>query len=290
VFRIRRDRRSTPGEVPASRFEWIARIGYAACGLVYVSIGLAAVAVALGLAEDPKGSRGVMMLIARQPLGELVVVALGAGLAAYAILNIAGAINDPERRGLSFPGILIRSADALTGALYIALAVAALAIVVAPKRNGMSGAVAWANGVLALPYGATLLGLIGLALFGGAGFLVYRAWDEPFGNMLDRRSLSADARWAIAVAARVGTVARAVIFGICGMFVIRAAASAAPDRVADVDDALAMIGQAAFGPLLLIVAGAGFVAYGWYQLAKARYQRISDYAAGANANELTSPL
>ncbi|MGK2961067.1 MAG: DUF1206 domain-containing protein, partial [Gemmatimonadaceae bacterium] len=201
---------------------------------------------------------------------------------AYAMLNIAGAINDPEGRGASLPGILVRAADALTGALYIALAVAALAIVVAPEGNGISGAVAWAKGILALPYGAALLGLIGLALVSGGVYLLYRAWDEPFGNMLDRRSLSADARWAISVAARVGTVARAVIFGICGMFVIRAAAGAAPDRVADVDDALAMIGQAAFGPLLLVVAGAAFVAYGGYQLAKARYQRISDETGGGD--------
>lgn len=282
LFRIlRRDRRESSAETPASRFEWIARIGYAACGIVYVAIGLAAGAVAFGLAEQPKGSRGVMMMFARQPLGELAVIALGAGLAAYAMLNIAGAVNDPEGRGASLSGILTRTADALTGALYIALAVAALAIVVAPEGNGMSGAVAWAKGILALPYGATLLGLIGLALVSGGVYLLYRAWDEPFGNMLDRRSLSVVARRAISVAARVGTVARAVIFGICGMFVIRAAAGAAPDRVADVDDALAMIGQAAFGPLLLVVAGAGFVAYGVYQLAKARYQRIHDESGGA---------
>jgi hypothetical protein len=280
---FRRDRRDPSGEAPASQFEWMARIGYAACGLVYISIGLTAGAVALGLAEDPKGSRGVMKFIARQPLGELAVIALGAGLAAYAMLNIAGAVNDPERRGVSLSGILVRAADALTGAIYIALAVAALAIVVAPEGEGVSGAVAWAEGVLALPYGATLLGLVGLALVGGSVYLSYRAWDEPFGNKLDRRSLSVDARWAISVAARVGTVVRAVIFGICGMFVIRAAAGAAPDRVADVDDALAMIGRAAFGPLLLVVVAGGFVAYGIYQLAKARYQRITDASVGAES-------
>jgi len=272
----KRERRERSAGTLATRFEWMARAGYAACGLVYLSIGLTAGAVAFGLAEDPKGSRGVMMFIARQPLGELAVIALGAGLAAYALLNIAGAVNDPERRGATFSGILVRAADALTGAIYVALAVAALAIVVAPKGNGISGAAAWARGVLALPYGTTLLGLIGLALVAGSVYLLYRAWAEPFGNMLDRRSLSPNARWAISVAARAGTVVRAVIFGICGTFVIRAAAGAAPERVADVDDALALIGRAAFGPMLLVLAAGGFVAYGTYQLAKARYQRISE--------------
>jgi hypothetical protein len=46
--------------------------------------------------------------------------------------------------------------------------------------------------------------------------------------------------------------------------------------VTDVDDALSAIGDATFGPLLLGLMGLGFVAYGLYQLGKARYQRVID--------------
>jgi hypothetical protein len=49
--------------------------------------------------------------------------------------------------------------------------------------------------------------------------------------------------------------------------------------VGDAGDALTMIGEAAFGPLLLAIVGAGFIAYGAYQLAKARYQRIASAQA-----------
>lgn len=145
-----------------------------------------------------------------------------------------------------------------------------------PGHGGISTAVEWATGVLELPFGPAILGLVGASLVGGGVYLLYRAWDEPFGNMLDRRSISGQARRAVAIAARVGTVARAAIFGICGFFVIRAAASATPAGVADVDDALAVIGRATFGPLLLAVAAVGFIAYGGYQLAKARYQRVTE--------------
>ena len=228
----------------------------------------------MGFARHPKGSEDVMVSMARQPFGELVVIALGVGLAGYAALNFAGAINDPEDRGVSLYGLAIRAADALTGALYIALAVAALGIVVTPDTDSMNTAVRWATKILHLPFGSVILALIGSTLMVSGAYLLYRAWTEPFGNMLDRRSISGETRKAVRLAARAGTAVRAVIFGICGFFVLRAAASQTPERIGDVAGALAALGRGTFGPVLLGIAAAGFVAYGAYQLTKARYQRI----------------
>ena len=67
--------------------EWAGRFGYAACGIVYVAIGIAAIAVALGLAEQPAGSAGAMALLGRLPFGPLVL-GPGVGLAGFAALNI----------------------------------------------------------------------------------------------------------------------------------------------------------------------------------------------------------
>jgi hypothetical protein len=216
-----------------------------------------------------------MLFLSRQPLGPLLLGCLCAGLAAYAALNIAGAINDPERRGVTPHGVIARSVDVLTGALYIVLAVAALAIVVDPPESETSIVVRWAAVILELPFGPFLLGLGGAALIVSGGYLFHRAREEPFGHMLDKRSLSAHARRMIAHAARAGTAARGVIFAVCGIFAIRAALSASPDDVADVGKAMDVIAGATFGPLLIAMIGAGFIAYGGYQLAKARYQRIS---------------
>ena len=242
---------------------------------MYLAIGLAAVAVALGMADEPAGSHGIMMLVARQPFGPIVLAALGIGLAGYAALNFTGAISDPERRGVSVAALVTRAVDVLTGTLYIALAVAALGIVMNPVESATKMVVAWAAAVLALPFGNILLMTIGAALVVSGGYLFYRTSQEPFGEMLDRRSLSPGTRRAIVFAARAGTAARGVIFVVCGLFAIRAAVNSSPDSVGDVGDALATIGGTVFGPVLLAIVGAGFVAYGGYQLAKARYQRIT---------------
>ena len=267
-------RRLGLASTPASLWVlWAARFGYAACGFIYIAIGIVAGAVALGVGQEPTGSHGVMRFLARQPFAPLLLATLGVGFAGYAALNITGAISDPERRGTSIGGLALRSMDILTGALYIALTFAALGFLIGSTDSSHTAA-ALAGKLLDLPSGPTILGLIGASLIAGSGYLFVRAAREEFGEMLDKRVLSKQTRSVIALAARAGTAARAVIFAVCGVFAISAAIARSPQRIGDVDDALAVIREGTFGPLLLAVMGAGFIAYGVYQLSKARYQRV----------------
>lgn len=253
---------------------WAARVGYAAYGLVYIAIGAIAAAVATGAAERPGDAHRAMVLLVRQPLGEVAVVALGVGFLGYAALNLSGAVRDPEQRGRSFAGILIRAADALTGALYVTLAVVAVRIAAAPSREGDDLTVTWAAGVLALPAGAAVLFAIGLALAGAGGFLIYRARAEPFHDVLDRRLLSARTRDTLTAAARFGTLSRGVIIALCGLFVIDAAVTGRAERVGGIGEALSAMDTTVLGSWLLGVAALGFIGYGIYQLAKVRYRRV----------------
>lgn len=261
---------------PGSRdslLAWAARAGYAACGFIYIAIGLVAGAVTLGLAERPGGAQQAMLLIEQQPLGKVILVALSIGLLGYAALNIAGAFRDPEDRGNSPTAILIRSADALTGALYVSLALAAVRIAAAPSLNGRELVETWASGILGLPGGALLLGASGLALIGGGGFLLYRAKAEPFEKIFDRRALSRTTRTLLDTAARFGTVIRGVVMAICGLFVVDAALERRASRAGDVGDALSALETTPLGAVLLGLAAFGFISYGAYQLAKTTYRR-----------------
>lgn len=276
-FHVRRFKRRVGLRSTAVRpwLLWAARFGYAACGFLYVAIGLVAVAVAIGLGEEPTGSHGIMRFLSRQPFSPLLLGALGLGLAGYATLNITGAISDPEERGESLAGIALRAIDILTGALYLALTFAALGFLV-HAWDSTDSATKVAERLLSIPFGTVILMLVGISFIVGSVYLLIRAAREEFGEMLDRRAISKQGRALIAIAARAGTAARGVIFALCGIFAIRAAVARSPQRVGDVDDALQVISNAAFGPLLLGTIGAGFVAYGIYQFSKALYQRVVD--------------
>ncbi|HWL40535.1 MAG TPA: DUF1206 domain-containing protein [Gemmatimonadaceae bacterium] len=269
-------RRSAEGgdDDAAAWLRWAAALGYAACGIVYIAIGAIAAAVAVGLEERPAGAPRVMRMIEDQPFGKLMLVALSLGFLGYAALSLSGAFRDPEGRGRSLTGLLIRAADAVTGALYVALAVAAVRIVAAPSRQGGRIVEIWAAGVLALPGGAALLGGIGLALLAAGGLLVYRARAEPFEDILDRRTLPPWLLRFLTIAARFGTLARGLILAISGVLVMRAAATRQPAQTGDIGDALSAVETTPFGAWLLGVAALGFIAYGVYQLAKVRHRRV----------------
>jgi hypothetical protein len=55
---------------------------------------------------------------------------------------------------------------------------------------------------------------------------------------------------------------------------IRAAVESAPERAGGIGRAVAALRDSAYGSLLVGLVGVGFMAYGAYQLVKARYRRI----------------
>jgi hypothetical protein len=71
-----------------------------------------------------------------------------------------------------------------------------------------------------------------------------------------------------------GHLARMVVFGLVGVFLIKAAIDFNPDKAVGLDGALAKLAAHSFGPVLLGIVAAGLVAFALYSLSDARYRRI----------------
>jgi hypothetical protein len=71
-----------------------------------------------------------------------------------------------------------------------------------------------------------------------------------------------------------GHLARMIVFGLVGVFLIRAAIDYDPNRPVGLDGALAKLEHNSYGPFLLGVVAAGLIAFGLYSLSDARYRRI----------------
>jgi len=71
-----------------------------------------------------------------------------------------------------------------------------------------------------------------------------------------------------------GHLARMVVFGLVGVFLIKAAIDFDPNKAVGLDGALAKLAHASYGPFLLGVVAAGLIAFGAYSLSDARYRRI----------------
>ncbi len=72
----------------------------------------------------------------------------------------------------------------------------------------------------------------------------------------------------------VGHVARAIVFGLVGVFLVKAAADYSAKEAIGLDGALAKLYNQPYGPWLLGAVAAGLVAFAIFSLSEARYRRI----------------
>ena len=250
------------------RLELWARLGYAARGFVYVLLGWIALSTGRALSTDD-----AIAAVERLPLAPILLTVLAAGLFGYALFKLYAAAIDLDHKGDDHKGRMIRLGGALGGIAYIGLGLVALKVLLgdddskAGRAAGSGGAGQEAAADIAQAPGGDVLLLIGAAVVIGIAvgqFVV--AWKASFMAEMPRCPGFAKP------AGRLGYAARALVIGMVGWFLLRAAL--AGGRVRNFGDALALL-RAEHGWLFLGVA-AGLIAFGVTSLMMVRYRRIED--------------
>lgn len=261
--------------------EWLARLGYAAKGLVYIIIGGIAVQAALGQGDQVTGSEGALQSIARQPFGRVMLAIVALGLAGYALWRLVQAIRDPEHKGSDAKGIATRVGYAISGLIHAGLALAAGRLVFGSGSGGGGGGGGAEGGVdsrtamlMQQPFGPWLVGLVGLGIAAYGAYQLYRAYASDPAKRLSLTGMGATAREWVIRSARLGYAARGVVFGIIGFLLIQAARHFDPSDAVGLGGALRTLQEQSYGPWLLGAVAVGLVAYGIFELVKARYRRI----------------
>lgn len=256
--------------------EWLARLGYAAKGVVYVVIGLLAIQAALGSGGATAGSRGALYEIAAQPLGQVLLAVVAIGLVGYVLWRFVQAIVDPDNKGTDLQGIAQRIGYVTSGIAYAGLALTAAQILFRfGGGGGNNGAEDWTARALSQPFGRWLVAIGGLILLVVAFFQVYMAYKARFRNRLKRFEMGASERtWALR-SGRLGYAARGVVYGIIGVLLIQAARQYDPQKAGGLGDALNTLARQPYGWLLLGIVAVGLVAYGIFAFVLARYRYIN---------------
>jgi hypothetical protein len=259
---------------------WIVRLargGYATKGVVYLLIGILAARAALGVGGETTDNRGAIEALYRQPFGRALVGLVALGLFAYALWLFVAAALDPERKGADAKGAATRIISAMLGCTYAALGAVAARLVVQQRSSGKSSDATTHDGtatLLAHPFGAALVVLIGLIVLGMAGYFFFQAATARFRDTLDLGGATATERGWVGPLGRAGFAALGVVDVIIGFFLIIAAVRHNAGETKGVGSALAAVGQQPFGRWLLGVVALGFIAYAAYTFAEARYRRL----------------
>jgi hypothetical protein len=72
----------------------------------------------------------------------------------------------------------------------------------------------------------------------------------------------------------VGHLARMIVFGLIGVFLIKAAVEYNPNTAIGLDGALRKLAAQTYGSVLLGLVAAGLIAFALYSLSDARYRKI----------------
>lgn len=257
---------------------WVERFmrsGYLVRGVIYLVIGLIALRLAFGIRGAAMSQTGAIVMIGHQPFGLFLLVSVCVGLAGYSLWGAVCALLDPLHEGHSLGGLLARAGFASSAIAYAGLLVVTIRFIVAGTRPHAVTSYSWVAALLAKPYGAWLIGIIGIATIAGAvvGEIIPGIRGSFRGDLdLARRSRS-EHRWAMRMG-RIGIITRGIVFAIIGIYLVAAAFHANPHHQTGTDGALLGLARQPFGLALLAGAGIGLIVFGVFSMMCARWTRM----------------
>ncbi len=255
------------------QFEWFARAGLAARGIVYLVIGVLAIKLALGDGGKTTNQQGALRTIAEQPFGTVLLIVVAVGLAGYATWRLLRAAVGHGPEGAD--DAKERIDGLVSGIGYAGLCVTAVSILAGSGGGGGgSNPDKTTGGVLSWPGGPWLVAITGAIIIGVGLEQGYKAIKKKFLEESKTGEMSRRVRQGFTALGVAGYLARMVIFTLIGYFLIKAAIDFDPDKAIALDGALAHLGQTSYGPLLLGVVAAGLVCFGAYSIADARFRKV----------------
>lgn len=250
--------------------EGLARAGLLAKGVLYATLGVLSLAIALGVPAQDADQEGALRTLAAQPLGGVLVAAMALGLAGYALWRLAQAAWPRHARSHA---LWRRFVNAGRGLLYGGFAVLAVLILVRVRLQPDAEARITAE-VLSWPGGVVLVTLVGAGLLCAGAYQGYVVVSGGLREQLvgDRRPAR---RWLVPVGA-AGFLARLAAFVLAGGFIVRAALTFDPEQSRGLDGALQEVAQTPAGRVVIGLLAAGLLAYGVFCLALARIGELRE--------------
>ena len=268
---VDRARSTGEGLVNSRSFEVLSRAGFVARALIYGIIGVLAFEAAIGVGGKITNQQGALRTVEQHSFGHVLLTLLAIGLGGYALWRLFRAAlgHGPEGAdsGLDRLGALGG------GIVYALMCAVAVQILTGPGTSG-GGAKKTAGDVFSWPGGRWLVGLAGIVLAGVAIYQLVRGIRRKFLDDSKTEQMAPTVKRWFTILGTIGHVARAVVFGIVAVFLLKAAYDYKANETIGLDGALGKLYHASGGPVLLGVVAAGLIAFGCFALVEARYRRI----------------
>jgi uncharacterized protein DUF1206 len=269
---LRRAKSAGEGFVNSRLFAILSRAGFVARALVYGIIGLLAFDLAIGQGGKITNQQGALRSVEQHPLGHLLLTLVAVGLGGYALWRLFRAALGHGREGTDSG---IERLGALgSGIVYAALCAVAIQILTGPGTSGKGNAKKTAGDVFSWPAGRWLVAIAGVVLAGVACYQLIRGLRKKFLDDSNTDQMPRPVYKGFTVLGTIGHVARAVVFGLIAVFLIKAAYDYRANEAIGLDGALGKLYNGAYGAWLLGAIAVGLIAFACFSLVEARYRKI----------------
>lgn len=255
---------------------WLVRAGFVARGITYGIIGALALAIAFGAGTmgTTPNQQGALALIAHTPVGRPALVAICAGLLAYALWKLTQGIFGRGPEGGGGSKRQDRMANLAGGIVYLAFFGVAIGVLTGSSGNSSGEPSQAASGVLGWPGGRYIVGIAGAGLIGISLYQLFDALLGRFAKDSKTEQMDPHERQVFMRLGRLGLTARALVFALIGYFVLRVAVDYKPSNAIGVDGALARLHHEPFGPWLVGLTGLGLLTFAAFSMIEGRHRRL----------------
>jgi hypothetical protein len=254
--------------------EPLARLGYASKALIYAIVGYLALAAATNQGGRVTDTSGALKVVLSQPFGTILLVILGVGLCGYAVWRFLDAFTDPDHRGATARGLVVRIGNAVRGAIYGALGLEAFRLARGLQGSSSKEAELWTARIMEWPLGIWIIGIAGaiVAIYGVSE--IVDSFKQDRDELIDLTCLPRAWRSPADGLSRLGVGARGVIIVVLGVFLVRSALQHDPSEAAGTRESVLELANAISGRWILVGLAFGFLAYAVDQATHSYCRRI----------------
>ena len=245
------------------------RAGLIANGVIHVLIGCIGISVAWGSRGDVDQS-GALRTVSDTPGGVFLLWAATIALFGLAVLQWteAAQVESKKRRLV----VMRRITNVAKAVGYAAIGVVVGFYALGGRSDASETWQGFSTTLLGTPGGVFVLAAVGVLVGTVGGTLVFRGVTRNFREEL--KPLDGILSVGIDVLGVVGHVAKGLALAVAGILFLASAAFTDPGPARGLDGALKWVGTLPIGgPLLLVLVASGFIAYGLYLFARARFLR-----------------
>jgi hypothetical protein len=234
-------------------------------------MGVLAIAIAVGSTHRQADQQGALAAVAAHSGGSLLLVVLAAGLACYALWRLTEAAfgAGPDT------GAKERLASLIRAVMYGILCFTTVSVLTGSsgssqdrRQRGLTAQVMQHTG------GRWLVGIVGAVVVVVGVYFAQQGVRRDIYGHLDEHKINRRFRPAVAALGVFGNTARGIVIALVGVFVIAAAVTADPKDSSGLDGTLRTLAQQPFGPAVLVIAGAGLIAFGVFGIAEGIWSKV----------------